>query len=314
MTIKPVLLAAVAAAASAGAAFAEPVLRAEVTVNHPIVTVGDMFEDAGSLAERALFRAPSPGTTGTVSLDAVREAAGLVGLTDYSAEGVMRVRVARNSTIVDTRMLTALITEDLSSRGIVAEGIVVEARFDTADPMFHAEAVANPAQLVNLRYMPGNGAFSARVMIAGIDAPVDLSGWIELMVEVPHLAATRAAGTILTTDDIELKLVPLRLAESSGVATIDQLVGKQLTRQSRGGLMLKPTDVTEPRVVERNAMVTVVLNVGPMTLTVRGQALNNASPGEPVQVINSVSRKILQGTALPNGAVAISNTIQVAGL
>ena len=61
-------------------------------------------------------------------------------------------------------------------------------------------------------------------------------------------------------------------------------------------------------------MVTVVLSTGPMTLTVKGQALNSAAAGGPVQVLNSVSRKILNGIALPNGAVAISNTINVAGL
>ena len=78
--------------------------------------------------------------------------------------------------------------------------------------------------------------------------------------------------------------------------------------------MLRASDVTEPLVVERNALVTVVLNTGPMTLTVKGQALNAAAAGETVQVLNSVSRKILIGTALPSGAVAITNTINVAGL
>ena len=51
-----------------------------------------------------------------------------------------------------------------------------------------------------------------------------------------------------------------------------------------------------------------------MTLTVRGQALNAAAAGQPVQVLNSVSRKILHGVALPSGAVEITNTINVAGL
>ncbi len=54
---------------------AAPVLKAEVSINRPIVTVGDMFDDAGLLAERGLFRAPAPGTTGIVSLEAVRAAA-----------------------------------------------------------------------------------------------------------------------------------------------------------------------------------------------------------------------------------------------
>lgn len=314
MNVKPILLAALLSIAGTGAATAEPVLRAEVTVNHPVVTVGDMFEDAGIYAERALFRAPAPGTTGTVTLDAVHEAASLAGLTEYDAEGVLRVRVARATAIVDEPALAGLIAADLEVRGIAADGIVVDVRFDATELLFNAEAVDDPVQLASLRYTPGNQAFTARFLIAGIDTPVELGGRIELMIEVPHLVTTRAAGTILTADDIEMRLVPLRYAETGGIATIGQLVGKQLMRQSRGGLMLRPADVTEPRVVERNALVTVVLNTGSMTLTVKGQALNNAAAGQPVQVLNTVSNRILHGTALANGAVAISNTLNVAGL
>jgi flagella basal body P-ring formation protein FlgA len=298
----------------ATAAFAAPVLRSEVTVAAPVVTVGDMFEDAGSLAEKAMFLAPAPGTTGTVTLDAVRQAASIVGLTDYVTDGVLRVRVARAATVVDVDMLTALIIDDLRARGIVADGIVVEAAFERPDLSFNAEAVDNPVQLASLRYTPANGGFAARLLIAGIDAPVDLNGRIDLMVEAPHLAATRAAGTILAPDDIEMRLIPLKQAESMGVPSLDQLVGKQLTRQSRGGMLLKASDVIEPHVVERNAMVTVRLTSGPMTLTIRGQALNAAAVGQPVQVLNIVSKKILHGVALPNGAVDVDTSLDVASL
>lgn len=307
---------AAAFAALAGSAFAAPVLRGEVTVAGALVTAGDMFEDAGEFAAQPMFRAPAPGTIGTVSLDAVKQAADLIGLRDYQSNGVMAVRVARAATVVDQSMLTRMITDDLTSRGIVGLGVAVEAAFDMPNLSFNAESVDNPVQLLTLRYTPGNGVFSARFLIAGNDQPVDVGGHIELMIEAPHLVAGKPAGTVLTPADIEMRLVPLRNAEANGVATIDQLVGKQLMRQSRAGLMLRPADVTEPRVVERNAQVTVILRNGPMTLTVKGQALNNAAAGQPVQVLNSTSKKILTGIALASGTVEIGSrtTINVAGL
>jgi flagellar basal body P-ring formation protein FlgA len=311
--IKTLILAA-AFAALATAALAMPALRSEVTVNTPIVTVGDMFDNPGILAEKALFRAPLPGTTGMVSLEAVQQAAAIVGLTDYGTDGVLRVRVARAATIVDEMMLTALIDADLASRGIAAGGVMIDITFDTPNIAFNAEAVDEPVVLVSLRYTPGNNAFAARFIIAGTDAPVDVTGRIELMVDAPHLVATRAAGAILAPEDIEMRPIPLKQADAAGVASIEQLVGKALTRQSRAGMLLRAADVTEPRVVERNAVVTVILNNGPMTLTIKGQALNAAAVGQSVQVLNAVSRKILVGIALPNGAVEISSTINVAGL
>lgn len=295
-------------------ACAAPVLRADITVVSEIVTVGDMFDNPGPLAEKALFRAPLPGTTGIVSLDAVRGAAALVGLVEFENEGVARVRVARASSLVDAPVLTDLIAQDLAARGIAGGDTTVQVVLDNPDLAFNAEAVATPVQLLSLRYMPGNQAFAARFVIAGKDLPVDVTGRIEMMVEAPHLAASLPAGSILRPADIEMKLVPLKFAETAGIAELDQLVGSQLQRQSRSGMMLRATDVTDPEVVQRNSLVTVYLHSGPMTLTVKGQALNNASAGQPVQVLNPVSKRILRGVAMANGSVGITSTLNVAGL
>ena len=296
------------------AALALPSLKGEVVVTAEIVTVGDMFDDAGSLAELAMFRAPKPGTTGMVELNAVAHAAKLIGLTDFENIGITRVRVSREATVIDAAMLEAMVTDDLRDRGIVQTGVTPDLSFDTPNLAFNAEAVDQPVQLLNVRYMPGNNAFTARFQIAGTDLPVDVSGHIDMMVEVPHLVATRPAGTVLTPSDIEMKLVPLKYAESTGVVTAEQLVGKQLERSGRAGLMLRARDVADPQVVARNQMVTVYLKSGPMTLTVKGQALNNAAAGQPVQVMNTASKKIVIGTALPNGGVEMTSTLNMAGL
>lgn len=311
------ILPALFALLSATSALAAPVLKAEVSVNRPIVTVGDMFEDAGILAETALFRAPAPGTTGTVSLEAVRDAAARAGLTDYVTDGVLAVRVERRAAVIDTTELTNLIEGDLSFRGLLPAGAQVEARFDGGALSFNAEDVAVPVTLTTLRWQPGSRAFAARFSIAGIDKPVDVTGTIDLMVEVPHLAATLKAGTVLTPADIEMKRVPFDYADRNGVDTAEDLIGKELKRSGRAGLMLKAADVMERLTVRRNTQVTVLLKTGPMTLTVVGQSLGDASAGQPVQVMNTVTKKILNGVAMADGTVAIATAaqkLQIAGL
>jgi flagella basal body P-ring formation protein FlgA len=293
------------------------VLKAEVSVNHPVITVGDMFEDAGLLAERALFRAPEPGTTGIVSLEAVRAAAAKAGLSDYAQDGLLSVRVERRATVVDTTVLSGLISADLAVRGLLPQGAELHTRFDNPGLSYNAEAVETPVTLLALRYQPGSASFSARFQVAGMELPVDVAGSIDLLVEVPHLAASLKAGAVLTPADIEMKRVPLAFADQSGVENFDDLVGKQLRRNSRAGVMLKAADVTEPLAVRRNTEVTVLLRTGPMTLTVIGQSLGDAASGQPVQVMNSVTRKILTGVATANGAVEITTAaakLQVAGL
>lgn len=309
-------LALLATLLSVPAALAVPTLKGDITVNKAIVTIGDMFDDAGNLAETGIFMAPAPGTTGVVPLADLTRAATLAGLTEFENVGYSRVRVARASTLVDAALLDGLIGADLERRGIVSGEVTAALRFNVADVSFDAEAVADPATLVSLRYTPGNNGFSARFMIAGIDEPVDLDGTIQLMTRAPRLAKTLPTGTILSQGDFELADVPLATADAGGYADISQLVGKQLVRQARGGIMLKATDVTEPKVVTRNTLVTVVLRSGPMTLTVKGTALTTAAVGEPVDVLNSVTRKILHGIARSDGVVEIvtATTTNVAGL
>lgn len=312
---QPLLLAAAFLLLGSQAGLAAPVLRGEVTVIGEVVTVGDMFDDAGSLAERALFRAPAPGTIGIVSLDAVRQAALQAGLTDYLADTVTRVRVARSATLVDNAMLGDLIAADLRRQGLIAADVEIDTRFDAGNLSFNAEAVADPVRLVSLRYVPGATTFAARFEIAGRTRPVDVTGTIEQMVEVPHLANSLQSGAVITPADIVMKRIPARFAGASPFHAADDLIGKALLRQARAGLMLKATDIGEPLVVARNSAVTVFLKLGAMTLTVQGQALNAAALGQPVSVMNSVTRKILHGTAIANGAVEIvSLPLTVAGL
>lgn len=314
--IRTTLVAAAVGLSLTGVAYATPVLRAEVTVAGSIVTVGDMFEDAGELAATPLFRAPAPGTTGIVGLDAVRQAATRAGLGDYDADAVTRVRVARAATPVDAVTLAGLVAAELDRRGLLSPGIEPETHFDRPDLNYSAAVSDLPARLVDLRYADGSGNFVGRFEIAGIDLPVELTGSIEMMTEVPQLARSLPSGAVLTPDDIDMRRVPLKFVATTGVAGLDDLVGKALVRNARAGLTLKATDVAEPVVVEHNALVTVYLHTGAMTLTVKAQALGDASAGAPVDVLNTVTHKILHGTATASGAVEItaSGSLSVAGL
>ena len=52
-------LAILATLLSVSTTLAVPTLKGEITVNKAIVTIGDMFVDAGALAETGIFMAPS---------------------------------------------------------------------------------------------------------------------------------------------------------------------------------------------------------------------------------------------------------------
>jgi flagella basal body P-ring formation protein FlgA len=314
MILRP-FIAALATALLAGNAFAAPVLKGQVVVTAAVVTVGDMFDAAGILAEQALFRAPAPGTTGSVPLPAVAAAAARIGIDNFDANGLQAVSVRRQASIIDQPLLTKLITQDLTRRGILTTGMGVQLQFSAPLAPIAVAASAAPATLLNLRYLPLSGEFTARFTLAGVAEPLDLGGTIDLTIEAPHLATHLAAGTILTPADIVMRPISAKYAETAGFADPSQLVGMQLNRQSREGMLLKPSDVSTPALIARNDLVTIYFRQGPMTLTVKGQALTNAVTGAPVQVLNLMSKRVITAKALAAGAVEVStDPLAVAGL
>lgn len=314
MTIRS-LTAALAFALSAGTALAAPILKADILVADPIVTVGDMFDDAGALADLPLFRAPLPGTTGNVDLATVRSATARIGLTQFSVNGLTQVRVSRSAATVDQDLLASLIADDLRGRGILGNHMTADMQFSRPVTPIQAEATDTPARLDNLRYLPGNGTFSARFMVAGFAQPLDLTGTVVISIEAPHLSSSLPAGTVLRPEHIVMRPVPVQQADAQGVANLDQLIGKALNRQSREGMMVRAGDVSTPLTISKNDLVTIYYRQGAMTLTVKGQAVTGASEGASVQVLNLISKRVIGAVAIGPGAVEVSTApITLAGL
>ena len=306
---------ATAFAVLSSAAQAEPLLRGDVTVEAAIVTVGDLFDNAGLLAETAVFRAPAPGTAGVLSVEDISAALQAVGIEQFEPAGLQSVRVTRAGVTVDLPLLTDLIADDLRARGILSHDMDMDIALDAPLPQLVAADTAAPATLTILRYMPGSSTFSARFSVAGVSNPLDVSGQIQLLIAAPHLARTLPEGTILGHGDVEMRMIPLAYAESTGLVSLDELVGKQLQRQTRAGVVLRPSDIAAPEIIGRNETVTVIYRQGSLTLTTTGKALNSASLSGPVTVLNTMTNRVLQGIATQNGTVTVlSGPQQVAGL
>lgn len=299
----------------AATAEAAPTLRGEVTVTSKVVTVADMFDDAGAHAETAIFSAPAPGTTGTVELSAIRSAAARIGLGDFHINGLNAVRVTRAGATVDESMLKNLIRDNLSERGLLGSDVVSNIQFSRFFDSIQVATNGAAVRLDNLRYVQGGRDFAARFVLGDGARPIEVSGTIDMTVEVPHLASTLPAGTILMPEHITMRAVPAGQASVYGVLAPEQLIGMALNRQSREGLMLRASDISAPLAVSKNELVTIMYRRGPMTLTVKGQAITGASRGNNLQVLNLMSKRVVTAVAVAPGTVEVNGApLAVAGL
>ncbi|SNT03557.1 flagellar basal body P-ring formation chaperone FlgA [Tropicimonas sediminicola] len=79
------------------------------------------------------------------------------------------------------------------------------------------------------------------------------------------------------------------------------------------GRPIRAEDIGPPALIERNAMITLVYQNGPLSITADGRSLARAAAGETVRAMNLASRATVTGTVDPDGRVIVRSTVQDAG-
>jgi len=291
-----------------GAAIAAPTLKSNVVVSSNIVTVGDMFDNAGNLAETGLFRSPAPGTVGTVPLASISLAAQRAGLTDFTTNGIIQVRVERPGVAINQDFLSGMFTSELLDRNqLQPEQTIQFTTYGAYQPLFAALSSSTPATLLDFNFTPETGRIEARLSLSGLSSTINIVGRGEILAPAAHLVRTMSNGEIIGAEDIKFDIAPLRFSKAQGELDASDLVGKSLTRSIQGGSLLRLSDFREPTVINRNEMVTLYFKQGPLELSVKGRALQSATKGQAVSVLNLMSKKTVEGIATGTGKVLVSN-------
>ncbi|MDB5460935.1 MAG: flgA [Caulobacteraceae bacterium] len=85
----------------------------------------------------------------------------------------------------------------------------------------------------------------------------------------------------------------------------DAVIGKAARRPMREGAAVSMHDVVAPQVIKKDDIVSVVFNQGGIALTLQAKALDNAVPGQPLSVVNQVSKKVIQAVAVGPGQAVV---------
>jgi flagella basal body P-ring formation protein FlgA len=293
-----VLLVALSAAAAAQTPAAAPALKASVTVTGDIVTIGDLVENAGPVADVPIFRAPDLGTTGAVATDRILDAIRPHQLIGIDTHGLAEVIVTRASRAITARDISARIAQALSGQYGFGDARKILINFDGDVRTLQVEPNATgELQVLALSYDPHTGRF---------DVTFDLPESIEL-----HRQPARYTGTAIETIDAiavdrpvdrgeilkasDLTVVRRPKAEGSVVLTdIAAAVGLAARHALRPDQALAANDLMKPEIIARNDTVTIVYQVPGVTLTLRGQAKDAGAAGDTISVVNMESKRVMQ--------------------
>lgn len=305
MRIPALLLAAAIAAASIAGADAAT-LRASATVDADVVRVGDIFDDAGHLAEAVIAPAPRPGRRYVLDANWLADNARAVGIDWRPSSRFDRIVVERPGRIVGREAISDALREALRLEGAPA-GAGIE--YAGRAPELSVPLQAPPGlEVQSLSFDRASGRFSAMVVAGAGHASAQrlpVSGRLVATRQVPVLRRAVQAGEIVRATDVEFVEVREEALRRDVLVDAGQVVGQSARRPLRAGEVLRDNDLRAPLLVNRNGLVTIVLRNGGMSLSAQGRALDDGARGDTVRVLNVQSKRTIEAQVIGPDAVAV---------
>jgi flagella basal body P-ring formation protein FlgA len=320
-TMRSLLLATTLLVAAASAAFgqqqaqrddviAPPVLRANVTVSSDVVRIGDVIDNAGPVAQIAIYRAPDLGTVGTLSTAQVIAALRAHQVIGVDTRDLRSITVTRLSRSIDSKDIENQVAQALERRNGLGDAASLSLTFDHDVQSLQLDAANTGAlQPVSARFDARSGRFDVTFSIANDSnmsaTKLRFTGTAIEMVEAAVLARPVERNEVLKSSDVLVERRPKAEVGTDGT-TRDRAVGMQSRRQLRAGQAIRNADLVKPDLVVRDQAVTLIYESAGLYLTIRGKAVEGGTEGDVVNVMNLQSKRTVAGIVVGRGQVAVS--------
>lgn len=281
------------------------VLREQVEVFGDIVTLGDLFENAGDESSVAVFRSPELGTNGVVAARRVAAAASQHGKQWPNPGGIRKVVVTRPG-----RLVTLDEIREVLSKHFVRDDEKWSVTFGRNAQPFHIdERITGPITIKRAHLQSTSGAFRAVVTVENAPHPIkDKTFTGRAFPSVEAIVPTRVIerGAALTKDDVQVVELPRSRVSSSAIEDVEAAVGMAARQRLVMGRPIRRNDLEHPKLVTRNSIVTITYQVPGMVLKAKGRALADASRGQAVQVVNLQSKRTVEAEVTGTATVSVT--------
>ena len=289
-----------------------PALKPEAIVTGDIVRIGDLIENAGIVSSVPIFRAPDLGHTGTISADSVLEAVRSHALIGLDTDGIREIVVRRASRIIQATDVEDVVAQALSTRFDLgpSKDIVVNLSRELKAVYVEPSAQGSP-RIAHIDFDARSGRFDATLEIPASGSRsslVRLSGRATPTAEIPTVVRPLERGVVLRESDIQMDRRPRSEIGRDVVTSRSQVVGFAARANLQPGRPLRAGELMKPDLVQRSEPVTLVYEVPGVVLTLRGKAIDGGAEGDTISVMNEQSKRVVQGTIVGPGRVAIRNS------
>lgn len=123
--------------------------------------------------------------------------------------------------------------------------------------------------------------------------------------EVVNLTRSLPRGARLTRENMAEKKLRMRPNQQPFISSLENALGKELSRSLSAGTSLTHAMVRAPKVISRGDTITVIISKGALEVRSSGTALQDGSVGQKIALINSSSRRKVEGWVQTNGSVRV---------
>lgn len=285
-------------------------LRDTVTVGGEIVTLGDLFDDAGEASSVAAAKAPEAGGSLQLSVSRISLLARRNGIDWRNTLGLTHVIVYRKGmTIAEGDVSAAVSQAIIAQTPSLAPNSNLRVDFDNGAANVQVGEMAKATvKIEQLSFNPRNGAFAALVRAPADDMNAKLrrvSGRAITVLDVPVLKRDMAEGETIRPQDLDTITLPASRVSQDIVISEAQLVGLAPKRILRGGDMIRSADIRQPLAVTKGALVDIAYSNGALTLMMRGRAVQSGAVGDVIDIVNPTSNRKVQGVVTGANMVRI---------
>ncbi len=287
-------------------------IKGDITAERDVITLGDLVSGAPpALAQKALFRAPALGTSGTIQVRRIVEATAGLGLDAPESGGRLQISVQRAARRIGAPEIEGAVKAVLAKQRGFDIGFVTIA-FDGEAPVLTVPPdLASPVTAQEVTYDPRSRRVTALVVVGERQSSLRVAGSLVEMADVAVLTRAVARGETLNAADVAVERRPRDGLPADVAADPAAFLGQVAQKALGAGTALRAGELTRPDLVARGEAVTIVYETPGVALALRGQAREGGPLGAVIGVVNPVSKKVIQATVIGPGRVTVAPIVPV---
>jgi flagella basal body P-ring formation protein FlgA len=281
------------------------VVRSHTLVDDQVIRVSDIFEGTAR-GDVVVGAAPNPGQRFVI------EAAQLAGIArrfnvDWRpTSGAERTVLERPGRALSREAAIEVLREELLGLGLPADAELELAAF--SPPILPLSAIPR-LSAEGGNYETASNRFAATLLVMADGMPsirMRVAG--RAIATVPAVVATRrlSVGEVVKPEDAKLVQLRAERVRPGTTQRLEDVVGMQLRRPISTDLPFMGADLMQAHIIAKNEIVTMVVDGPGLSLTTQGRALEPATRGGRLSVMNLSSRNVVEAEAIGPGRVRVS--------